>query len=375
MGDASSENEQGWFSRARILTIALAIATLLALYVCYLLVKPFIPALVFALALAVATHKPHEWLYRRLRNDTLVAAISVALVAIVIIAPLTLLATYIVQQITENVRELQGANPLNDWLQALYGAPVLGNAIRWVESTFDLPAQLGELAKNMASRAGGLLAGSIHVLTQLVVMLFVLFFLYRDRKDALRAVRRLVPLSHAETSAMFARTRDTILATVNGSLTVALVQSVLAGVMYTILGVPAAVIWGAATFIAALVPVFGTFLIWGPITVYLALTGSLVKAAVLVGWGMVAIGTIDNLLYPYLVGDRLRLHTVPTFFAILGGITVFGPSGLILGPVALAITIGLLQVWWSRTAEGGTAEATIGSESGTAGPSETLKTR
>ena len=74
MGDASGENDHGWFSRARILTIALGIATLLALYVCYLLVKPFIPALVFALALAVATHKPHEWLYRRLGNDTLVAA-------------------------------------------------------------------------------------------------------------------------------------------------------------------------------------------------------------------------------------------------------------------------------------------------------------
>ena len=83
-------------------------------------------------------------------------------------------------------------------------------------------------------------------------------------------------------------------------------QALLATLMYTILGVPAAMLWGAATFIMALVPVFGTFTIWGPIAVYLALTDSWVKALVLVGWGALAVGTIDNILYPYLVGDRLR---------------------------------------------------------------------
>ena len=112
---------------------------------------------------------------------------------------------------------------------------------------------------------------------------------------------------------MFERIGDTILATVNGSLTVALVQSVVAGVMYTILGVPAAILWSVATFMMALVPVFGTFLVWGPIAAYLALSGSWVKALVLIGWGLLAIGTIDNILYPYLVGSRLRLREYPPF--------------------------------------------------------------
>ena len=133
--------------------------------------------------------------------------------------------------------------------------------------------------------------------------------------------------------------------------------------MYTILGVPAAVLWSVATFLMALVPVFGTFLVWGPIAAYLALIGSWVKALVLIGWGLTAIGTIDNILYPYLVGDRLRLHTVPTFFALVGGIGLFGPAGLILGPMVLAITIGLLQVWWSRTEDGRTAEQSSASNS------------
>jgi predicted PurR-regulated permease PerM len=129
-----------------------------------------------------------------------------------------------------------------------------------------------------------------------------------------------------------------------------------------ILGVPGAVLWGAVTFITALVPVLGTFLVWAPIALYLAVTGSLAKALFLVIWGALVVGSVDNLLYPYLVGDKLRLHTVPTFFSVLGGIGLFGPSGLILGPMALAITIALIDVWWQRLQHGEAAEEAISPE-------------
>jgi predicted PurR-regulated permease PerM len=92
------------------------------------------------------------------------------------------------------------------------------------------------------------------------------------------------------------------------------------------------------------------------VALFLVLTGCWVKAIILVAWGGLAVSTIDNLLYPYLVGGRLRLHTIPTFFAILGGIQFFGPAGLILGPVALAVTIGLFDVWGIRTTGGRSAE-------------------
>jgi predicted PurR-regulated permease PerM len=139
------------------------------------------------------------------------------------------------------------------------------------------------------------------------------------------------------------------MATVNGSMTVALVQATLAGTIYFILGVPGAAIWAAVTFITALVPVFGTFLVWGPIALYLALSGSPIKALVLVGWAFSRLERSTIFFIPSLWATRLRLHTVPTFFAILGGITLFGASGLILGPLVLAITIALIDVWWLRT--------------------------
>jgi predicted PurR-regulated permease PerM len=348
--------DEGWLNRQRVLSIALGIATLLALYVCFLIIEPFIPTLVFAMALAIATDRPYLWLRRRFHNQRLAAAVAVIFVAFVIIGPLSLLLISIARQIVTSLKELQNGVPLAEWLDAIHGKRWIGDALRWVEANFDIQAQLANLGKTLASRAGNILAGSINLVTQLVIMLFVLFFLFRDREKALATIRALVPLSDDEASRLFKRVADTIRATVNGSLTVGLVQASLATLMYTILGVPAAMLWGSATFIMALIPVFGTFTIWGPISVYLALTGNWVKALVLVGWGALAVGTIDNILYPYLVGDRLRLHTVPTFFAIVGGIGLFGPAGLILGPVTLAITIGLLNVWWSRTTDGGTAD-------------------
>jgi predicted PurR-regulated permease PerM len=368
-----SNGEKLFFTRERVLTFLLAGGTLLGLYVCYLIAKPFIAPMAFALALVVATQRPYNWLRARMPNDTASAAVAIVLVTLLIIGPAVSLGTYLVQQAADNLQQLQSGEGVANWRAALEKQPQLAEIFHWVESRLSLEEQLQRVGQAAAGYAGAFLRGSMHVLTQLVVMLFVLFFLYRDRKQARETLSQVVPLSGEEADRLFRRVASTILATVNGSITVAVVQATLAGLMYWSLGVPAPALWAAVTFITALVPVFGTFLVWGPIALYLLLTGSVVKALILVGWGMVAIGTIDNVLYPYLVGDRLRLHTVPTFFSILGGISLFGPAGLILGPLALAITIALIDVWWERTTHGRAAEEAVAGEEGSQPPGAELQ--
>lgn len=353
------ESPQGWFTRERVLTVVLAFATFLGVYVCYLIAKPFIPALAFALALAVATQRPYTWLRQRLSGDTTAATVGVVLVALLILGPVAFLGTLLVQQALDGLDQLRSGQGVSDWRATLYSVPFLGPAFQWLEQRMDVPGQLSRLSGTVASQATGFLRGSVEVITQLVITLFVLFFLYRDRRRAMDSLCHLVPLSSSEADRLFERVSSTIQATVNGSMTVAFVQAILAGLMYAFLGVPGAALWAAASFLMALVPVFGTFVVWGPIAVYLALTGSLVKAAILVGWGLLAVGMIDNFLYPYLVGDKLRLHTVVTFFSILGGLSLFGPVGLILGPMALAITTSLMDVWFQRTAHGHSAEEAV----------------
>jgi predicted PurR-regulated permease PerM len=352
MQPASNKNEQGWFNRVHVLILMLGIATLLALYICYLIVQPFMPAITIAVAAAVATRRPHDWLRRHLHSETAAAAVSVALLAGLIVVPLGLLLTYLIRQIITGIQGWQAGGGLSEWRSIVHLPLSIGRALDWAQANLDLQAQFLSIGKSLAGQAANLLTGSINLVTQLVIMLFVLFFLYRDRDKALNALRHLLPLSAEETGRMGARIEGTILAIVNGSLLVASVQALLAGVMYMTLGISAPVIWGCATFIVALIPMFGTVMVWGPLALFLALSGSWVKAIILVIWGVVVVSSIDNFLYPYLVGDRLRLHTIPTLFAILGGIQLFGPAGLILGPVAVAVALGLLDIWKLRTSDG-----------------------
>jgi predicted PurR-regulated permease PerM len=131
---------------------------------------------------------------------------------------------------------------------------------------------------------------------------------------------------------------------------VAAIQGFMGGLMFWILGLPSALFWGVVMGLIAIVHVLCTFLVWAPAAAFLALNGAWWKAAILVGWGAIAIGLIDNLLYPTMVGSQLRLHPVLVFFSVLGGIGFYGPAGVILGPLTLVVTIALVEIWRRRTA-------------------------
>jgi predicted PurR-regulated permease PerM len=127
--------------------------------------------------------------------------------------------------------------------------------------------------------------------------------------------------------------------------------------MFWWLGLPAPLLWGVVMGLLAIVPVFGAFVVWIPAAAFLALDGHWARAAILTVWGGVVIGWIDNILYPMLVGNRLRLHTVAAFVAVVGGLTVFGVSGVVLGPLIVATTLTLLQIWQARTWESAREQA------------------
>jgi predicted PurR-regulated permease PerM len=160
----------------------------------------------------------------------------------------------------------------------------------------------------------------------------------------------LLPLSNREAGEFVERVRSMIHATIYGTVVVAAVQGALGGLMFWTLEIPGALLWGVAMGLLAIIPVLGAFVIWIPAAIGLAAQGSWGKAVVLTVWGTVVVGLIDNLLYPVLVGKEMRLHTVPVFIAIVGGLFVFGASGLVLGPVVLAVTLACIDVLRRRTA-------------------------
>ena len=189
-----------------------------------------------------------------------------------------------------------------------------------------------------------LLRSSFGQLVNIVLTFYLFFFFLRDRKAIMSGLGDLTSLTEAETKYVVDRCSDTIHATVFGTLVVAAAQGVLSGLMFWWLDLPVPLFWGTVMGLLAIVPVLGAFVIWVPAAIFLALEGHWGKAIILTVWGGIIVASVDNLLYPMLVSNRLKLHIVPTLVATIGGIIVFGASGIILGPTIFAVTLALLKI-------------------------------
>lgn len=345
----------GWWTRERLQLLALFTATAITFYLCYLMARPFFSVLAWALALAVVAHPLHEWIARRVAYPNLAAGLSVLIIAIIVIGPVILTGRRLTQEAIAGVETVNAQQ--NRWQTALARDRRLARAMRWVSRQIDLEAITTRFREFLMTQATSVVTGSFRTLAELLVTFFFLFYFFRDRRVVMRSLRSLVPLSEAEAGKVFTRIYDTIYATVYGSLVVALVQGALGGLMFWILGLPAPLLWGTVMAVLAIVPMAGTFLVWLPAALFLLLEGSWIKAVILLCWGALAISTIDNLLYPTLVGKRMRMHTVPVFISLVGGLVLFGAAGLILGPMLLAIGLALVDIWHRRTAGGRVADA------------------
>jgi predicted PurR-regulated permease PerM len=152
-------------------------------------------------------------------------------------------------------------------------------------------------------------------------------------------------MDHERQERLLSNIVDAVTAVVHGALVVAMVQGLLAGLAYWVLGVPFAVLWGVATAFTALLPIGGSTLVTVPATIYLFLQGETVRAVILLVWSLGIVGGVDNILKPLLIGNRLGLPVLFLFFGILGGLALFGAVGLILGPVLFALLRALLDLY------------------------------
>ncbi len=346
---------RGVVNRSRGKLYALAAVSLLTVYLAFKLIYPFIPAIVWAITAAVITHRLSCWVGSRVRSKDLKAAICTAIVAVVILLPIVAIGYVGAQQISKAARELLNGNFAKsvDGLVKQYPQLKAPWESLKKEVSFENAPQLVDRLQPGAVAA---VSTPIYIAIQLLLTLFILYFLYRDEEHAQESLRSVLPLVDKEADGLLRRVDDTIHATIFGTMVVALVQGAMGGTIFALMGVPGAVLWGVMMGLFAMVPYLGAFVVWGPMAAFLAMQGEWGKALVLTVYGALAIGLIDNLLYPYLVGQRLRQHTVIAFFAILGGVNVFGATGLVLGPVIFSVTFFLFDLWRRRTAHGASAE-------------------
>jgi predicted PurR-regulated permease PerM len=323
---------------------ALLLLTGLALYLCWLLAQPFLTAIAWALALAVVAHPLHRR-FEFFLHPNLAALFSVIVVALVLLTPGAFLLQKFFDEASGALRLIgQNLNPAV-FSETAERYPFFATAFRWLQTRFDLNQEMKRAAGLLAGHTPAVLSGSVRFVTQAAIMLVTLFYFLRDRRSLLGFFFRLAPLSSSDSDQLVRRVSETISATLYGNLVVKLVQGVLGGLMFWILGLPVPLLFGILMALLAMLPVFGTSLVWGPAAVVLLSQGSWVKAIVLVLWGGLVVSLIDNFLYPMLVATELRLHTLGVLFSVFGGLIAFGIAGFVLGPVILASTGALLEIW------------------------------
>ena len=191
----------------------------------------------------------------------------------------------------------------------------------------------------VATQALNIAQNTFDFIVSLFIMLYLLFFLLRDGEALARRIRNAIPLRADQQRNLAERFSTVIRATVKGNLVVALVQGALGALIFWLLGVGAPVLWGTLMAPLSLLPAVGAAVVWLPVAIYFLATGEVAKGVVLIAFGVLVIGLVDNILRPILVGKDTRMPDYVVLISTLGGIAVFGLNGFVIGPVIAAMFI------------------------------------
>jgi predicted PurR-regulated permease PerM len=332
--------------------IFLVVLVTIALYFCFLIIRPFFSPIFLALMLAIVFHPVHIRIQARLRNRSTGALFSTILVLFAFLVPVIGLGI-IVSRETSNLYRLLNERSTEQGGWNPYVMHGLQRVLSWVGryidlSNFDLRGSvlrwLEQISRYLFSWGAQIFSNFIAFVADAVIAFFTLFFFFREGSEAKEHVAVVLPLSRVQVERLFTGISNSIVANVYGVLAVGVSQGILAGIGFWVLGLPSPVLWGMVTALFSLVPIIGSAAVWGPAAIVLAVGGHWVKALILLGWGAGVVSQADNVVRPYVISERANLNTLAVFFALLGGVKAFGLIGLFVGPVALSFTLVVLEM-------------------------------
>jgi predicted PurR-regulated permease PerM len=336
------------------------LAYTLILACAYLLIRitlPFLSPIAWALIIGIITFPVYQRLLNRLKGRAILASSLMTLaVVLVFVLPAVSLLSILAQEVTHLYRQLSSSldsGSANQIVQQYAASPQLAPYIAKLRllaggMDLDLTGSVMTNSKEALSQLLGfltsLLSNSLGFLVDMIFMLFILFFVYLDGKTATARLQRVLPLESELRQKLSLVIQNVLSGFILGTLLTCLVQGILAGAAYLILGVPSALLLAVLTAIGGLIPVVGTAIIWLPAAIYLYLQGAAVKAVILILWGFLAVGMSDNFIKPIFMSSRVTLPILPIMVGAFGGLAAFGVLGAIFGPLLLAILYELYVV-------------------------------
>jgi predicted PurR-regulated permease PerM len=338
--------------RRRATIIFLAGLSAVTLWFCYLIARPFLRPVFFAVVLVIVFRPLHARLHKLVPGANAAALLSTLCVLLTVVIPAFLLGAALRNELTVIYQSFsaggaQDSGPFTRALQLTEKARGwLGNYINL--SQVDLRAELSDRLQQVSSFLLSQLAGFAGDVTSFVVAagiaFFTLFYLFRDGRAFWRRLSVLIPLSPAQLEKLATGVSDTIASSMYGGLAVAIAQGALLGLAFWVLGLPSPVLWGMMTALFSFMPLVGTAIVWLPAAIILILIGHPVKGLIVLAWGAGVVSTVDNIIRPLVISGHMRFHPLYVFFALLGGVQAFGVIGLFIGPAVLALATSLFSL-------------------------------
>lgn len=335
------------FQRAALLLLVAGISALFLK-----MVLGFLLAVLLAAILAGMTYPAFERTKSALGGRANWASlITILLVLLVLVVPLAAFLTLVAAQsvsLSQSIPEWMAQEPdrLAQIRQYLERIPF---ADRLIPEGQALVAKLGELAGSLGPLLAGQMAalgrGTLNFVLQLFVTLYAMFYFLVDGPGILRLVLYYIPLAAHEENQLLERFVSVTRATLRGSLLIGVIQGALAGVAFWVCGVPAPAFWGTATIIVSIIPAIGGALIWIPIVLYLFATSATAAAIGLLVWCVLVVSSVDNFLRPRLIGRDARMSDLMILLSTLGGISLFGALGFIIGPIIAALFVTVWHIY------------------------------
>lgn len=313
-----------------------------------LLLLPFYTAVLWAIILAIVFHPVQLFLVRRLNGrEGMAALLSVLMCVCLVIIPLVIILASIAQESSSLYRQVSSEEfDLRGRIDSIISA--LPSFIeRWT------PIQLGsfpdlrdkfsqaimQTGQSMAGRVVNIGETTLSFVVGAGVLMYLLFFLFRDGEKLVASITAAMPLSEDHTTKLLEKFTSVVNATVRGNIIIAMIQGTIGGVTFWMLGIEAALLWGVVMTFCSMLPAVGAAIVWGPAALFFMFTGAWLKALVLVLVGVLVIGLIDNLLRPPLVGKNAKLPDYVVLISTVGGMALFGLNGFIIGPLIAAFFI------------------------------------
>ena len=348
--------------RGRYARLFLLIFSLPVFYYVVQIFRPFLLPVALAAVLVSLCYPAFDWIRGRLKGRSGLAALVTCLgMTALILLPFALILTQVATQAKEIYDKFQAALNQRNWEGPYWqlSDDLIPDRLRqFVERYVDLEQvglghlNLGEglatllekLSLFLLEHSSELVTGLLSFVTSFLIMLITMFFLFRDSARLTRDYRRLSPLSDEYQRQIMTTFRQVASATVVGSLVTAVVQGIAGGLVFWIVGIDQAIFWGTLTAFFSLVPVVGTALVWVPWAIYLLSTVSGASGFVFIGLFLL-VGLLDNVVRPFFIEGRVKMHSLLVFFSLMGGVSYLGLPGLIFGPILVALGLSFLELF------------------------------